>query len=148
VSSRSIDRSIKEPVIAGNLGRRLLGSPIPWFTGMVRHFNPGQRGRPGPINVDFPDGTNNVFVSFYITTGQSITSSLPSMIECEGGVGATVARPNNQQQQRPTVTRHAARALLPAPARIELTRKNKIVFRTPHPTYYFLKHHTPGGAAL
>jgi hypothetical protein len=29
VSSRSIDRSIREPVIAGNAGRRLLGSPIP-----------------------------------------------------------------------------------------------------------------------
>jgi hypothetical protein len=36
-----------------------------WANGTVRRFNPGQQGRPGSINVDFDDGTQNVTISFY-----------------------------------------------------------------------------------
>jgi hypothetical protein len=36
-----------------------------WANGTVRRFNPGQQGRPGSINVNFDDGTDNVRISFY-----------------------------------------------------------------------------------
>jgi hypothetical protein len=36
-----------------------------WANGTVRRYNPGQQGRPGSINVNFDDGTDNVRISFY-----------------------------------------------------------------------------------
>lgn len=58
-------------VVYGNLEARddiaeIKWDTTRWFDGIVRRFNPGQQGRPGSINVDFPaDGTTNVSVSFY-----------------------------------------------------------------------------------
>jgi hypothetical protein len=36
-----------------------------WANGTVRRYNAGQQGRPGSINVNFDDGTQNVQISFY-----------------------------------------------------------------------------------
>jgi hypothetical protein len=54
---------------------------VRWFTGTVRRFNPGQGGRPGSINVDFPDGTDNVSISFY---DRSVHFVEPAFYEREG----------------------------------------------------------------
>jgi hypothetical protein len=49
-----------------------------WANGTVRRYNAGQQGRPGSINVDFDDGTDNVRISFY---DQSVNHVEPAFIE-------------------------------------------------------------------
>jgi hypothetical protein len=70
-------------VVYANLGDRddieeVKFDTTKWANGTVRRYNSGQQGRPGSINVNFDDGTDNVRISFY---DQSVNYVEPAFIE-------------------------------------------------------------------